>query len=84
MGNGRLFYYSGQDDFPFGNNSYVEFFYNGPAHRWVWIVERLQADEGGGVWEKDDPQNGPAGTYSPSSNVTGNSFAGIGTVTITE
>lgn len=75
-GSRRLHYYA-------GNNATVEFYYNGPPHRWLFIGADLQQEEGGGVWEKDDPQNGPAGTYSPSTNVTGNSFAGLGTVTLT-
>jgi hypothetical protein len=73
----QLYYYA-------GNNPTLEFYYNGPLHRWIFIRTGLQQEEGGGVWEKDDPQNGPLGTYSPSTNVTGNSFAGLGTITLTE
>ena len=72
----QLYYYA-------GNNPTLEFYYNGPPHRWIFISTGLQQEEGGGVWEKDDPQNGPSGTYSPSTNVTGNSFAGLGTITLT-
>jgi hypothetical protein len=67
-----------------GNDSFVKLFYNGPPHKWVYIVENLAQDEDGGVWEKDDPQNGPAGTYSPSTNVTSNFYAGQGTLIVSE
>lgn len=77
QGIGRLYYYDGDD-------SSVEAFYNGPPHRWVFIREGLQQEEGGGLWEKTDPQNGPEGTYVPSSNFAGSFFSGLGTVTITE
>jgi hypothetical protein len=78
-GGGSLGYLAYYD----GNDSFVKFFYNGPPHKWVYIVEALAQDEGGGVWEKDDPQNGPAGTYSPSTNVV-NLYAGLGTVIVSE
>jgi hypothetical protein len=67
-----------------GTDSFVASYYSGPPNKWVYIVQALQQDEGGGVWEKDDPQNGPAGTYSPSTNVTGNLYAGLGTITVSE
>jgi len=70
---GYLAYYDGNDGF-------IESYYNGPPHKWIFIRGTLQPDESGGVWEKDSPQNGPEGTYSPSSNA--GDFAGIGSVTV--
>jgi len=72
---GYLAYYDGTD-------SFIKTYYSGPSHKWVYIVQALQQDEGGGLWVKDNPQNGPAGTYSPSTNVAGNFYAGLGTVTV--
>jgi len=63
-----------------GNDSFISAYYNGPPHKWIFIRGTLQPDESGGVWEKDSPQNGPEGTYSPSSNA--GDFAGIGSVTV--
>jgi hypothetical protein len=70
---GYLAYYDGNDDF-------IEFYYSGPPHKWIYIAGTLEPEEGGGVWEKDDPQNGPEGTYSPSANA--GDFAGIGTAVV--
>jgi hypothetical protein len=74
---GNLVYYD-------GNNSFIQLFYSGPAHKWLWILEALAEDEGGGIWEKNGPQNGPAGIYLPSTNVAPGFYAGQGVVTITE
>jgi hypothetical protein len=65
-----------------GNDSFISAYYSGPPHKWIFIRGTLQPDEGGGVWEKDSPQNGPEGTYSPSANA--GDFAGVGTVTVSE
>jgi hypothetical protein len=65
-----------------GNDSFINFYYSGPPHKWIFIRGTVQPEEGGGVWEKDDPQSGPEGTYSPSNNA--GDFAGIGTVTVSE